>query len=220
MISNINPNITDVKTTIKNSVLNNILPSKRNKYSLHFDKKVIVNDEPLVRTVDEEEGIYIYYMGNCIVYRAKRDKKQVPFKYSMLPIDKEYFDNLLIGIKELNRDITTDNKTKLLKTFHDKFKVNFQNLLMYGKTDKIKTSILSFLIPYISYKKRHGSMYEGQLQYAYKSYCCDTEEVNYKNRHQVSEGGGLVIHEDVVSAWKGLLIKAGHPTHALIIKEF
>ena len=220
MISNINQEITDVKNTINNSVLNNILPSKRNKHSLYFDRKVIINDEPLIKVVDEAAGEYIYYMGNCIVYRAKKDKEQAPFKYSMIPVDEGYFDDLIAGINDLNDNATIDNKEELLSDFNDKFKISFQNLLMYGKTDKIKTSILSFLIPYISYEKVHGSKYAGQLQYSYKSYCCDTKELNYKNRHQLSAGGNLVIHEDVVSSWKGLLIKAGHPTHALIIKEF
>jgi len=201
-------------------VLNKIFPKKKDEIRINLDKKVILNDEEIIESIIDTQ--YVYTMGNCIIHRADKKTKLNRFMYVLLPVSEEYITNLKADMEDLNTTVTKINKADKLKEFEKRNQIPFANLVMYGDTENINTSLLTFLIPSHSYitKNTDTQWTKKVTMISYKCYTQDTKEVNYKNRMFTAKGGGLVIHEHILSSWKCVLEKIGNPKYAIILKEY
>lgn len=193
-----------------------------------FEKVVILNDEPLTNIVNiDTQGFFtvIFQKGDCIVGKltALQTKAIVnkmisefkDFNYCFTPCSESYCNQ----IREDFREAKESTEDEVKKNFKKKYKLGIFDIMAIGDTDA-KDRFVKRFIPSVSFTLNYDcnskadkdlKTKRGQVCHSYKSF----NNVDYKKLHN-----NMIIHEDILSSWKGLVMACEDAKYGIIYKDY
>lgn len=204
-------------------------------------KAVVLNDEPVEFSYNEDSKQLFVYKGNCLVeFKANIEKDRAElyikhfkdFKYIFISLTKT--ENTLFEDTYDKVDIKNDES---LSNFINLYGIHPKDVIIHDDT-QVTSNFIKNVIPHVKIVSRRSAYsladinrnkLNGQYIYSFKQFTGKTRKpvttdvgiiYDYRNCFNNPETAGLIVHEDVLSSWKGLMMANHYPKYGLIVKYY